>query len=509
MAGTVWCGIGLIALVALYLRFFQGKGKTDIDRRARIGVLLLGVTGLDIVPILLHERFTHLIQPTIEWWNDQVAAWVTAMLWVPHHVAGLVACLTGFLLLWDVTRFPDRRGRLAVAATAGVMFASALGLTIYVTLVFAIFLGIWVPIAFFRNNRAHARLICLSGLTAFLLALPYLIELFAGDSGPTGAGPLLRFAVKPFTFVDWLFKLDGGWRMAVTNLMLLPLNYSLELGFFLIAGVLQGAVLWRQRHSLTDERVCSFVMAAVSFVVCTFVQSGVIGNNDFGWRGMMIAQFVLLMCGAELLTEGLLSSNARRGRSHVRARHWRGLIVATLVLGTAGSAYEVVKIRFFPLASDRALTGKMRWLAPDGRLGARTHALRQLYETLKQRTPIDAVFQHNPDTDPQDSFHGMYADRQLAAETLTCGVIFGGDAGRCRNRIGDIAAMFDRSKLFDPTRIEESCGRLSIDVLVVKDTDSVWRDPESWVWKRQPFAANPYGRAFYCGSVTSSQTGTP
>ena len=47
IAGTVWCGLALMAIVPLYLRFFDPKGPEGIRRRSLIGVALLGVTGLD------------------------------------------------------------------------------------------------------------------------------------------------------------------------------------------------------------------------------------------------------------------------------------------------------------------------------------------------------------------------------------------------------------------------------------------------------------------------------
>jgi hypothetical protein len=170
------------------------------------------------------------------------------------------------------------------------------------------------------------------------------------------------------------------------------------------------------------------------------------------------------------------------------------------VLGVAGSLYELVKIRFYPLQSDLAMTNIRPWLTRDRNLGARTFALRQLYEELKRRTPVNAVFQHNPDSEPQDNFHSMYADRQLAAETSSCAVVFGGDAGLCQSRIGEIEALFQNPKAFDAAGIDKACRQLSIDVLVVKDTDKVWKDRESWVWHRTPMVANSYGRAFDCGT---------
>ena len=211
----------------------------------------------------------------------------------------------------------------------------------------------------------------------------------------------------------------------------------------------------------------------------------------------MFAQFVLLMWGAELLSDGLLSS-VRIKFIPVITRNRRALIVATLVLGLAGSIYELLKVRFVALASDMGATVPMAWLTPDRNLGARTYALRQLYEDLKQRTPSKAVFQHNPNINPDDPFHGMYADRQLAAESLTCGVVFGGDAALCVNMIGKIDAIFENPAASNATRIDDICAEFGINVLVVKDTDPVWKDRDSWVWKREPMLANDYGRAFDC-----------
>jgi hypothetical protein len=510
LAGTVWSGIGLLAIVPLYLCFFASKGNLNIRRRAIIGIALLAVTGLDIYPIVLAERATHALLPHIEVWNDdQVSAWITAVMWVPHHVASLVACLMGFLVLWDAAQPPgSRKARIVAVIAAALTFSSAFGLSIYVTLVFAAFLTVWTCIALVRNRREMAGLICFSGLAALVLSIPWLGELFAGQGagtgGAAGAAGLnalpLQFAVRHFFLVDvGLGLTDGGWRQNLTNLIVLPLNYLLELGFFLVAGVIQCKRMWRERHSLSEDQLCGLTMAITSIVICTFVRSTVIANNDFGIRGFMIAQFVLLIWGAEMLADGLL---ARGGSSWNISGRRRLLVMAMLVLGVAGSVYEVVKIRFYPLQSDMALAHLERWLSQDRNVGARTFALRQVYEELKRRTPASAVFQTNPDAEPQDNFHGMYADRQLAAGTSSCGVVFGGDASLCQSRIGEIEALFQNPKDFDSAGIDKACRQLSIDVLVVKDTDKVWQDRESWVWHRTPMVANSYGRAFDCGTRT-------
>src|SRR5262249_7785016 len=100
IGGTLWSGLGLIALVPLYLRFVHPAGAKDIYRRSLIGVSLLAVTGLDVIPNLFFDAF-HFPLPDPEWWNNQISAWATTLLWVPHNTAALIAGLAAVLILWN------------------------------------------------------------------------------------------------------------------------------------------------------------------------------------------------------------------------------------------------------------------------------------------------------------------------------------------------------------------------------------------------------------------------
>ena len=506
LAGTVWCGIGLLAIVPLYLRFFMPKDPKQLLRRALIGAALLAVTGLDLLPVALIESTKH-VMPTIEWWNEQVTSWLGSVMWVPHHVGGLLACLMGFLVLWNSPNARTWKQQISASLVAALMFASASGMSVHVTLVFAAFLTSWIVIAWLRSHRTSASLISVSGLTALGLSLPFLLPMIARQPGMPGMAESstvpFEFAVRSFVILDILMDLGAShtWQTNLTNLLALPLNYFLELGFFLVVGVIQCTRMWRDRHNVSEQQLCSLAMVVTSVVICTFVKSTVILANDLGWRGFLIAQFVLLIWGVDLLADGLLSARTIGGAFK------RHLVVITLTFGIAGTLYEAVKTRFYPLQQDTTSVPIYAWLSHDRNLGARTFALREIYQELKHRTPETAVFQHNPNAEPQDLFHGMYADRQLAAETPSCAVVFGGDASVCRSRIGSIEALFDNPKAFHPSEIDDACRQLSINVLVVKDTDKVWHDPESWVWHRTPMVANNYARAFDCGSAPVTLTG--
>ncbi len=206
IAGTIWCGIGLMATVGLFLRFFKIKGRKSSTTFA---FALLLVTGLDILPALLFLVLykCHLIgnlPPSMEWWNDQVDGWLYSVLFEPHYVAGLIACLFGFLLI--------SKDRLPLAAViAGFAFATSVGASIYIGFVFAIFLATWAAIALWKRWYAEFLALSIAGVTALVCSLPFLASL----RGPGSGGAFLHWTVRPFFIVHNPFA----------NLLLLPLNY--------------------------------------------------------------------------------------------------------------------------------------------------------------------------------------------------------------------------------------------------------------------------------------------
>src|SRR5207302_1017351 len=82
--------------IPLYLRFFQPRGSQNLDRRMLIGLGLLSIAGLNIFIVAIVDVLSKNIILT----STAVVPWAGQVLWVPHHVAALVAGLTGFLVLW-------------------------------------------------------------------------------------------------------------------------------------------------------------------------------------------------------------------------------------------------------------------------------------------------------------------------------------------------------------------------------------------------------------------------
>jgi hypothetical protein len=223
-------------------------------------------------------------------------------------------------------------------------------------LVFGVFLVVWALVAFIRRWRRDGAVLVAAGAIGLSLALPFALSL----RGPAEGGQPLEFWIRPFSPIDGLFRgqgLDKGLTLPLVNALALPLNYFLELGFFFAA-----AVLWWKNHRARGKRLtraesAAWVMIATSVTICTFLRSSVIGNNDLGWRGFLIAQFGLLLIAVDVLAE-------------IPAR--RAFLAVLLVLGAAGSAYEIGINRFYAPLADRGIVPTFYWLAPDRHAGGAT-----------------------------------------------------------------------------------------------------------------------------------------
>ncbi len=479
IGGTMWCGIGLISTIVLYLRFFR-LGAEGLRRQALIAIGLLTVTGLDIVPalfllLLVKCGLIGVMSPSMEWWNEQVDGWVYSVLWEPHYVAGVIACLFGFLVISQPCG--GKRKRILAGIIAGLAFATSVGAAIYVAFVFALFLVSWSVVALVKRWYGEFAVLAVAGVTAVLCSLPFL----AGLRGPGSGGAFLHFTVRSFVLVDILasaFHLTHVWQKYLANLLFLPLNYFMELGLFFAVAVLEWRRLRRTKPISRDDLALG-MMALVAVLACTFLRSGVIANNDLGWRGFLIAQFVLLIRGAQLLPPAKSKK-----------------LLALAALGLAGTLYDQALLRFYPPLSDAKFLPKVPWLTQDEKLGERTNASREAYEWLRAHSEPAAIVQQNPVPVVQDSFYELYANRSSVAEDIQCATQFGGDPKECEPLQKELQPLFASQS---PARaLDAACSAMPIDFVIVKDTDAVWGGLDNRVWRREPLFANRFVRIFRC-----------
>ena len=477
-ASTIWCGIGLASAVALYLRFFARRQEALSKTWIIKGILLLGVTGLDIIPNFTLAFFKDTRYMDMEGWNEAITSWLGSLLWAPHSVAALIAGVTGFLILFEAAENNQSGRRSMNAVLAGILLATMIGDSIYVAFVLAAFLGVWTVITFLRGWTKHTRLLLVAGVTAVILALPYLISLM----GPAGGGSFLQFTVRDFRGAR-AFGLNADFASPLgtylARLAFLPLNYFLELGFFLIAGTLYVVRVWPS-HRREPAQVAGLTLVATSVLISTFLKSGVITNNDLGWRGFLPAQFVLVLWSVEVL---------RWRERDVRPRSYGSSIVDSLlplalVIGVASTAYSAITLRSVELLNDRAEAN---------RVGKRNRDARQIYSQLRETLPASAIVQQNPALE-NPVYWGIYANRQTAVGGRNCGIEFGGTGSGCDQIYRSLADLFEHGDRDE--QLEPLCRRLGINVLVVTSDDPIWGIAESWVWRRTPLASAPEVRAF-------------
>jgi len=494
IAGAVWCGWSLIALVPLYLRFFGERTGTMLRRTSLVAIGLFTITGLDIVPTALYALIRPPF-PEMEWWNEQVTSWFGSLLWVPHHVAALVAGVTGFLLAWDAGQSASPRRRITGGMLAGVAFATAAGTSIYVTLVFAVFLTLWTFVTLFRRWWRPAAVLIMAGVVAAVLVEPY----FRSLAGPGSGGAFVLVSVRRFTPLEIFTQamaLNSVSR-SVLRILALPLNYFLELGFFGVAAIvfLRGL---RRQPAVPPNVLAAVMLAAVSVGICTFLKSGVIGNNDLGWRGFLPAQFIMLLWGADLMvSRGGIAIAGGRGLHNwwLRSPLWAPLIV----LGAAGTLYELALSRTYFLWSDAGSVPPTTF-APDRQFGARALELRRAYETLDRILPRTANLQSSPEWHSFNFYSGLYSNRQTVVADPVCGTDFGGDPALCPYAFASIGAIFDAAPNATWDGVVDVCRRFSIDALILTDLDAAWRDEAGWVREAAPLLSGRHVRVYLVDS---------
>jgi hypothetical protein len=503
-ASSVWAGISLAAIIPLYLQEFLGVSK-NLRRKTVFGVALLAVTGLDIIPTLYEFLRARFIYPDMEWWDPvQITSWTDALLWVPHHVASLIACLIGFLVLWSVRRRQDGNiatmgDRVIAGIFAALAFSAGAGLSVYVTFGFALFLVCWGIRLICTKNLSDSFLYLVTGCLTVLFSVPYLHDLMptASSSATVHAstGGFIAFGLRAlpnFLSTPYALKSRGFSHPQLLAPFGTIVVYILEFGIFAIIAWERFRRDVRRSSKLSEAEIASWYLVAVGMFVITFIRSSVISSNDLAFRSAMIVQFVLLLWGAEYLDDWYLSTTWNRGM-WINSKNI--LICFALSLGLASSIYSLAILRTYTVLDDAGMIPK-----PDNRfppaheIGVDLFHARQAYAQLDELLPPDLITQYNPMT--ADYLPLLEYDKFQSVDAFpNCGTDFGGDASKCFPVQQAIAALFNTPGTYN---VQQLCAKLSINVLVARRTDPAWKDPTSWVWSNSPIVANPYLRAFRC-----------
>jgi len=535
-ASGVWSALSLVSVLFLCAKYLfrvpdvSGEGRAALRRRCLWMLPVCCVLGLDVVPavagVLLRPPQLY---PEMEWWRaqgDYALSFHSAVLYAPHHTAGLAACMLGFLLLTMCARrvgsaVVSWRVIGCVAAAAGVCFAAAVGTSTYLVVIFAI---VCVLLAMERGLARDWRgvgAIALAGVVALPLAATYLHQVLLGPAAALHAtnvhvGHARFVGVFPrnleLTRVDLVLlrhKLhEVGkppvWEQVLVRPVLWVLLFAIELGFF---GFVLGWRGWcdlRQPRSLTVERRMQWVLfVGLAFAALLLTSEPVIGVNDLGRHAGLALRFVAVLWATPLVLRAL---GEPRYWPLPRHRWVMRVVYATVVLGLGSQVWQAVVQRSYLWLVDRGSI--VHPYAPFPRFphyGRRYFEAREAFEAMDRAVPVGGRVQFNPGS-TYWTLMTDYLERPVAAVDLDCNVGFGGDLQLCHRAMPEIRGLFGgghpivgTAQAFDSAAVfDRVCAEHGLQAVVATASDRVWPERASWLWTRPVLFANGSVRVVGC-----------
>ena len=456
---------GLVVVLLERTGYVEGRGA----RSLRLTVLLLLlVSGLDLLPIAWLGLSSGHWVPQLDMWNEAVVSFTDALLWVPHHVTGVLAAWLGFLSLSEAIAERERGGPLEGAriAVASVAFVSSAGMSVWTTLVAVLAALLWYGTVW-RARRWHAvRVLSLSGALTLLLGSPHVLDVMARAD----LGAPLALTVRAFD--QWDVRVAEPALRLVGRLLLLPLNYSLELGMFML-----GAVLFWIRRARGEARTNEVarlltLYAAAGFFFATFTRSTVL-LNDIAWRAPMGLQLAMLVWTAAVLQQ------LRRTETSAAGWGLRALSVLA-VLGFSTTLYGVVAQRAY------VRMPVVPWASYVNAHPETDRALREAYEWMGRALPASTVTQHNP-APPRVFDFGLYGKNRVGVADRQAS-LYGASKREVEARVQRLEPLFTQT--LAPSEVRRRADEHRVEQLIVTEHDAPWQDKSSWVWRTSPSYEN-------------------
>ncbi len=459
-------GAAVLALAALLWQ--RAEPEVPLSRNVVWALIALLVCGnLDIVPSFATGVVRQIWPIEIEWWNEQIAPWTISLIWVPHHVLALIAGVFGLVLI-------AHRPGIRSAIAGSLAFASCAGVSIWIGVGTALAAAFWLISLMWRKHYRLALTLVAAGCLAALLLVPEAIDILHGRSDE---GSPIAFTVRVFGPLKAV--MPPSLVRDLLSLPLLPLNYFFEFGIFGVGAV----VYWYERRTLPKTEVARLLVfaATAGLLLGTFARSTLI-NNDLGWRVVLLPQLAFLVW-----TAAVILSHSRDGQFRLAdLRRWPSAMGALLLIGYAGSAYELFSMRAYPFLAPNVI------LIPENALHPELDAeLASAYRWANTHVPRSAVLQHNPVAAPRVLDFGLYGRNRVAVADKDA-TLYGASKPEVDARLAAIGPIFMAP--LTAAQVRARAATEGIDVLVVSAADPVWSDAHGWVWTAPVLFASPHVR---------------
>jgi len=525
-ASAVWAGFALLAVSFLTLKYLVGV-RERLRSQCVLVLLPTLVIGLDILPAI-GTYASRSLHPSldIEWWTpDRTPAPLTALVYAPHHIGGLVCCFVAYLVL--ITE-PERtlpvvswsfRKAAGSAILVGIAFAACAGTSTFIAFIFVIVSLLWTVDLLRTRQFGQIGTLAGSGVIAYLLSRPFLHELKSGTSAAHG---FAAFAWRSSEHLNEIFVkrhvLATHPIAAFVVKQPFVLTYDFfELGFFAFVAIykfrreLLPALRGKLILTLGQRALWAIFLGAS--IAWLFVSSAATSSgNDLGGHAGMLVRFVLVLWSPPYLLE-LWSLRHKFLQLPLRRQLAPTLATICLFLGLAGGLFDAILHRvYIPLFDMGYMKRPAGTLTPD-HLSERFLAIRSVWTQLDKILPANARVQYDPLSLMQHSL-ARYSNRQLVASDGGCGTAFGGDYDRCTPVRAQLRHLFDTENyemIIDgnviPAQPEtpatvadfnKACRDLSLSAVLVESTDPIWNQQDSWVWRLKPAIVEPTVRAYLC-----------
>ena len=223
------------------------------------------------------------------------------------------------------------------------------------------------------------------------------------------------------------------------------------------------------------------LLLGASFFIGTFTRSTIIAN-DLGWRAWLPGQFVLLIWGVDVLSQFTNSSQKLR----IRSSRTKYNLVVLAVIGIATTILDVTLLRFgynFAFGQE---------------VGYRIFSARQAYTVINQTLPEDVIVQYNP-AGAVNRPSGLYGMRQSAISDRTA---YGVPLDQYNAKVAAVSEIFKLKNVQSWDSLDALCKEHFIDVIVIVESDPLWKSLDLLERQRASLYADDYYAAFTCGNYS-------
>ena len=537
-ASTVWASVALIATAFLLMKYLFRPVRPVVSLQ-RLCMLMLPVgcvIGLDILPMLKHlAAHPPGIPAEMEWWrasSDFSLSFHSAILYSPHHAAGLASAMLCFLLLLPPAELPAPTAALpegrwewvARVCVAGVCGACCVGCSTYLALMLVF---LCLPLLLDRvmqRDKKTPMAIAGAGVVGSVLSVPFLYEFLISPAYGSDKSPhahLLRFALRSSGLTRHLaeqahlhpFSTVGFGFQAVFWIV----YTAVELGFF-------GVVLYKRVRAdlfgsarLTVAQRAQWTLVIGFAVPALLLNSDALaGSNDLGRHAGLALRLLAVLWATPMVAEFLADARYRAGVLH----SWGGrFAVVVLALGLTSQVYQALSQRFFLYLSNRHLVIRSAMPFPEtADSGLYYHDLYYGYRAIDDGGVATGSVLYNP-VSKLNSALMLYETRVAVAPEPNCMTAFGGNIVACRAAMPALLQLFGGvdydyvyPKVHQPyvsaamtmDALRSACVRHGAAVVVVSDQDPVWQDRDSFAWQAAPVFTTPRVRFLRCPAAAPS-----